>query len=111
MTRRLSPLERRGLEAVARDELIGHRAIQSKILMRFLNSPDVVIPFVVTSVARLQRGGQIERGYSIRCVQRLRETLVDVGFPPDCIIAETGVGYRMPKDRAGEIIAWLEERA
>jgi len=111
MTRALTALERRGLEAVARDEFLGHRSTESRILMRFLNSCGAVVPFAVTSVARLQRGGMTDRSYSIRCVQRLRGSLVDVGFPADSIVAEPGVGYRMPKERADQIIAWLKERA
>lgn len=112
MTRTFSPIERRGLEVVAQAELELERRCTGKLLVYLLEHPDHTWPYEqLASVGMVNSRRPMSRGYCIRCLQRARESLVDVGFDRSAIICEPSIGYRMAAGAAREVLAWLEARA
>lgn len=112
MTRHLTPLERRGLEALAHSELELYRRAAARLLVFLIAHADQTWPYEqLTTVGAVGSRPAMNRDYCIRCLQRVRECLVDVGFDPAAITVEPSVGFRMPAEHAAAVLGWLEARA
>lgn len=108
MSATITPLERRGLEVVAREVLCTHRPSEARILVRLLCHPGIVFtyPDLVNSpglgkaVLRTVRGTR-------ESVYRLRRYLDDVGLGRDSILIDPGVGATCPPADAARVLDWL----
>lgn len=110
--RRLSNLERRGLEHTAREVLESEKGFEARLLVRLLIANGVPVGLDCLGALKLMRTNRTPApAYVYRALQRLRTQLVDVGYPPSVVEIDPQLSAKIPAKHAEEIFAWLEQAA
>lgn len=112
MTRRLSNLERRGLEHTAREMLESEKGFEARLLVRLLMANGAPVAIECLEALKLMRTNRNPApAYVYRALQRLRTQLVDMGYPPSVVQIEPSLSACIPAEHAAEIFNWLEAAA
>lgn len=110
--RRVSNLERRGLEHIARELLASDKGFEARLLVRLLMANGAAVGMECLCALKLMRVNRCPApAYVYRALQRLRTQLTDMGYPPGVVEIDPSVSARIPETHAGRIFRWLEAAA